>query len=147
MQPTSAYSEAVFHKYSFNELLLNVERVIRKHYQLSKTEDYIHRKNLVAKRALNVFMDQFNPDFRNDPIEVLKSNEFEDQLELYFSETVGHLDIELRYLYRRILRFINDEVVVLHGTKHWVKDDFSFDPNADATTRFKLCIDNIYTLY
>ena len=80
MQPTSAYSEAVFHKHSFKELVLNVERVIRKHYQLSKTEDYIHRKNKVAKRALNVFMDQFNPDFRSDPIEVLKSDAFEDQL-------------------------------------------------------------------
>ena len=147
MQPISAYSDAVFHKHSFKELLLNVERVIRKHYQLSKTEDYIHRKNLVAKRALNVFMDQFNPDFRNDPIEVLKSDAFEDQLELYFSETVGHLDIELRYLYRGILRFINDEVVVLHGTNYWVKDDFGFDQNADATIRFKLCVDNIYTLY
>ena len=147
MQPTSAYSEAVFHKHSFKELVLNVERVIRKHYQLSKTEDYIHRKNKVAKRALNVFMDQFNPDFRSDPIEVLKSDAFEDQLELYFSETLAHLDIELRYLYRGILRFVNDEVVVLHGTNYWVKDDFGFDQNADATTRFKLCVDNIYTLY
>lgn len=147
MQPTSAYSEAVFHKHSFKELVLNVERVIRKHYQLSKTEDYIHQKNKVAKRALNVFMDQFNPDFRSDPIEVLKSDVFEDQLELYFSETIAHLDIEVRYRYRGILRFVNDEVVVLHGTKYWVKDDFGFDQNADATTRFKLCVDNIYTLY
>ena len=147
MQPTSAYSEALFHKHSFKELVLNVERVIRKHYQLSKTEDYIHQKNKVAKRALNVFMDQFNPDFRSDPIEVLKSDVFEDQLELYFSETIAHLDIEVRYRYRGILRFVNDEVVVLHGTKYWVKDDFGFDQNADATTRFKLCVDNIYTLY
>lgn len=147
MQPTSAYSEAVFHKHSFNELLLNVERVIRKHYQLSKTEDYIHRKNKSAKRALNIFMDRFNPDFKNDPIDILKSVEFEDQLELYFSETIAHLDIEVRYIYRGILRFINDEIVVLHGTKHWVKDNFGFDQNADAITRFRMCIDNIYTLY
>ena len=147
MQMVATGSETIFNKHLYKELILNIERAIQKHYQLTKSDNYIHQKKKNSKRALELFMDRFNPNYKADPIHVLKSEDFDSQVESFFSETIVHLNIETRYQYRGALRFIGDEVIVLHGTKHWITNDFDFDQNADLLTRFKICIDSIYNLY
>lgn len=140
-------NHTIVNKHLYKELILNIEHTIQKNHQINKSDDYIHQRKKNSKRVLELFMSRFNPNHKDNPIHILKSEDFNNQIDIFFSETIQHLHIETRYQYRSALRFISDEVVVYHGTKHWIKNDFNFDQNADLLTRFKICIDSIYHLY